>query len=333
MHSVKDATIFLTGGAGFVGSYIIEQLIPSEPKKIIILDNMLRGTFYNMKSFIDNPIVEFIEGDIRDTDKVREIMSQSDYCFHLAALRINRCAADPKEAFDVMVKANFDVIEAAKDFKIKKFIYSSSASIYGLAQNFPTPETDNPYDNKTFYGAAKMFGEQLLRCYHDMYGLDYVALRYFNVYGPRMDTEGKYTEVMIKWLDCIRDNKDPLIFGDGSTSMDFVYVSDIARANILALTSDVTDEAFNVGNCRETSLHELLELLIKANESELKPKYMPDNTINPVSKRIASIDKAKELLGFEPEVSLEKGLKQLSDWYFERVKEKQNDPHSEAVSN
>jgi UDP-glucose 4-epimerase len=155
-----------------------------------------------------------------------------------------------------------------------------------------------------------------------MYGLDYVALRYFNVFGPRMDTDGKYTEVMIKWLDCIRDNKNPLIFGDGSTSMDFVYVRDVAKANVLALLSDVTDESFNIGNQRETSLKELLEILLKVNNSTLEPKFMPENTVNPVSRRLADISKAKRLLGYEPTVSLEVGLKLLSDWYFEKQKNK-----------
>ena len=153
---------------------------------------------------------------------LEKLVQQSDYVFHMAALRINACAADPREGFDVMVKATFDLIELCKKHQIKKIVYSSTASVYGLAQNFPTPESDNPYNNQTFYGGAKIWGEQLLRSYKFMYGLDYVALRYFNVYGPRMDTDGKYTEVMIKWLDCIRDRNRPRIFGDGTDSMDFV---------------------------------------------------------------------------------------------------------------
>ena len=173
-------------------------------------------------------------------------MKFADYCFHMAALRINACASDPKEAFDVMVKSTFDIIDSAKRNDIQKFIFSSSASIYGLSQNFPTPEDDHPYDNQTFYGAAKLFGEQILRSYKHMHGLDYVALRYFNVYGPRMDTDGKYTEVMIKWLDCIREGRVPQIYGDGKTSMDFIFVEDVATANVKALLSKATDQTFNV---------------------------------------------------------------------------------------
>ncbi|MFI5194542.1 MAG: NAD-dependent epimerase/dehydratase family protein, partial [Chitinophagales bacterium] len=261
MNKIKDSTILITGGAGFIGSYVIEELIPLKPKKIIILDNLIRGSRANMKNFLSNPLIEFHEGDIRDTGLLEKCISGTDYIFHMAALRINACAANPREGFDVMLKSTFEVATLSAKHKVKKIIYSSSASVYGLAQHFPTPETDNPYNNQTFYGAAKMWGEQLFRSFKFMYGLDYVALRYFNAYGPRMDTDGKYTEVMIKWLDCIRDGKNPLIYGDGSTTMDFIYVKDIARANIAALQAEVTDESFNIGNCEETSLRGLLDVL------------------------------------------------------------------------
>ncbi|HTD95198.1 MAG TPA: NAD-dependent epimerase/dehydratase family protein [Chitinophagaceae bacterium] len=321
MHSkVKDSVILVTGGAGFIGSYVIEELIQLHPRKIVILDNFIRGTMENMKSFYENPIIEMHIGDIRDTAKLEECITGCDYIFHMAALRINACAANPQDGFDVMLKSTFDLATLAVKHKVKKVIYSSSASVYGLAQHFPTPETDNPYNNQTFYGAAKMWGEQLFRSFKFMYGLDYVALRYFNAYGPRMDTDGKYTEVMIKWLDCIRDGKNPLIYGDGSTSMDFVYVKDIAKSNVEALESDVTDEAFNIGNQEETSLKELLEVLLKVNESKLRPEFREENSINPVSRRLADIGKAKKLLGFVPTVSLEQGMKELTQWYFEKIK-------------
>jgi UDP-glucose 4-epimerase len=319
-NKVKDSVICVTGGAGFIGSYVIEELIPLQPKKIVIIDNFIRGTRENMKSFINNPIVEFLEADIRDLDKLEQCIAGSDYVFHMAALRINACAANPREGFDVMLKSTFEVADLCRKHKVKKVIYSSSASVYGLAQHFPTPETDNPYNNQTFYGAAKMWGEQLFRSFKFMYGLDYVALRYFNAYGPRMDTDGKYTEVMIKWLDCIRDSRSPLIYGDGSTTMDFVYVKDIAKSNIAALQSNVTDEAFNIGNCEETSLKGLLDVLLKVNDSTLKPEFREETSYNPVSRRLADISKAKELLGFVPTVSLEEGMKELTEWYFSKLK-------------
>ncbi len=320
---VKDSTILVTGGAGFIGSYVVEELLPLKPKKIRIIDNFIRGSRENMKSFEGNPLIEFYQGDIRDTALLEKCVEGCDYIFHMAALRINACALNPQDGFEVMLKSTFDLAQLAVKHKIKKVVYSSSASVYGLAQHFPTPETDNPYDNQTFYGAAKLWGEQLFRSYKFMYGLDYVALRYFNAYGPRMDTDGKYTEVMIKWLDCIRDGRNPLIYGDGSTTMDFVYVRDIARANVAALQADVSDESFNIGNCEETSLRQLLDVLLKVNESSLEPEFREENSINPVSRRLADISKAENLLSFKPTVSLEEGMKELSAWYFEKIKSAQ----------
>jgi UDP-glucose 4-epimerase len=320
LNRIKDNVILVTGGAGFIGSYVVEELIQLHPKKIIIIDNLIRGGLPNMKNFIKNPVVEFHNADIRDLELLEKCISGTDYVFHMAALRINSCAANPREGFEVMLKSTFEIASLCVKHKIKKIIYSSSASVYGLAQHFPTPETDNPYNNQTFYGAAKMWGEQLFRSYKFMYGLDYVALRYFNAYGPRMDTDGKYTEVMIKWLDCIRDNRNPLIYGDGSTRMDFVYVKDIAKSNIAALQADVTDEAFNIGNCEETSLKELLGVLLKVNHSNLTPEFRDENSVNPVSRRLADINKAKRLLNFTPSISLEQGMKELSEWYFEKNK-------------
>jgi len=317
---IKNSTILVTGGAGFIGSYLVEELLQLKPCKILILDNFIRGSEANMKNFRNNPLVEVIFGDIRDHALLDSCIAGSDFVFHLAALRINACVANPREGFEVMLRSTFDIAELCVKHKIKKIIYSSSASVYGSAQHFPTPETDNPYDNQTFYGSAKMWGEQLFRSFKFMYGLDYAALRYFNVYGPRMDTDGKYTEVMIKWLDCIRTGKNPLIYGDGSTTMDFVYVRDIAKANIAALQADITDEVFNIGNCEETSLAQLLELILKVNNSDLKPDFVAENTINPVNRRLADISKAKQVLNYQPTVSLEQGLSELTEWYFSTTK-------------
>jgi UDP-glucose 4-epimerase len=319
-NSIAGSTILVTGGSGFIGSYVVELLLAKQPRKVIIVDNLCRGSFENMRNFLDNPLVEFIEGDIRDQALMERCVSGTDFVFHMAALRINACAADPREGFEVMIRSTFDLAMLCVKHKVKKVVYSSSASVYGLAQHFPTPETDNPYNNQTFYGGAKLWGEQLFRSFRFMYGLDFVALRYFNAYGPRMDTDGKYTEVMIRWLDCIRTGKNPLIYGDGSTSMDFVYVKDIARANIAALEADATDEAFNIGNCEETSLRQLLDVLLKVNNSALTPEFRPDNSINPVQRRLADISKAERMLQFKPSVTLEQGLRELSEWYFEKQK-------------
>jgi UDP-glucose 4-epimerase len=320
LKKINNSTILITGGAGFIGSYVVEELLQYAPKKIIIIDNLIRGCVENMQSFSNNKMVNFIEGDIRNTALVETYIKDCDYVFHMAALRINACAANTTEGFEVMLQATFNIAELCKKYQIKKVIYSSSASVYGLAQHFPTPETDNPYDNKTFYGAAKLWGEQLFKSYQFMYGLNYVALRYFNAYGSRMDTDGKYTEVMIKWLDCIRDNKVPLIYGDGNTTMDFVHVKDIAKANVAALVSNITDEVFNIGNCVETSLNQLLKVLLQVNNSTLIAEHREENTVNPVSKRWADINKAADVLNFKATISLQEGLKELSDWYFAKQK-------------
>lgn len=317
-NKVKQSVVLVTGGAGFIGSYVVEELINLGAKKIFIIDNLIRGSLKNMEGFVSNPTIVIIKEDIRNLKVLEDVIKECDYVFHMAALRINACAADQDEGFEVMIKSTFDIAKLCVKYKIKKVIYSSSASIYGLAQHFPTPESDNPYDNQTFYGSAKLWGEQLFRSFKFMHNLDYVALRYFNVYGARMDTDGKYTEVMIKWLNCIKSNKPPEIYGDGSTTMDFIYVSDIAKANIAALQSDITDEAFNVGNSIEVSLKELLDILLEVNFSNLKPVFKAENTVNPVNRRLASIEKAKLRLGFEPEIDLRTGLRILSTWYFEK---------------
>ena len=214
-----------------------------------------------------------------------------------------------------MVDGTFNVVEAAYLAGVRKVVAASSAAVYGAAEIFPTPEVHHSYNNRTLYGAAKGFNEALLRSFHEMHSLDYVALRYFNVYGPRMDIEGPYTEVMVRWMERIEQGIPPLILGDGRQTMDFVYVSDIARANVIAATSEVTDEVFNVASGIETSLNELAVLLADTMGSELAPQYGPERAVNSVRKRLGDTSKARRLLGFDAEVSLREGLKQLVSWW------------------
>jgi UDP-glucose 4-epimerase len=281
----------------------------------VILDNMSRGTRANIERALKDPRVTLTNGDIRDPETVRKTTQGMDAVIHMATLRITACAAEPREALGVMCDGSFNVAEAAQAAGVKKVVVASSASIYGLAEVFPTKEDHHPYNNRTWYGASKVMLEGLLRAFNDMYGLPYVALRYFNVYGPRMDIHGKYTEVLIRWMERIAAGQPPLILGDGTQTMDFVYIEDVARSNILALESDVTDDVFNIASGSETSLNQLAAALLKVMDSNLQPEYGPERKVNAVSRRLADTSKAERLLGFTAKVDLEDGLSRLVDWW------------------
>jgi UDP-glucose 4-epimerase len=317
---MQNKRVLITGGAGLVGSHIADLLVKEGVSEIVVLDNFTRGCLENLAWAQANGHVVLVEGDIRDQKLLADVMQGVDYVFHQAAIRITQCAEEPRLALEVLADGTFNVLEVAANAKVKKVVAASSASIYGMAEDFPTTESHHPYNNRTIYGAAKVFNEGLLRSFYDMYGLDYVALRYFNVYGPRMDIYGVYTEVLIRWMERIASGQPPLIFGDGKQTMDFVYIEDIARANILAAKADVTDEVFNVASGVETSLNDLAYSLAKVMGSDLKPEYGPERKVNPVQRRLASTTKAKELLGFEAEISLEEGLTRLVNWWREQKK-------------
>lgn len=313
---IKNSNILVTGGCGLVGSTTIDLLLRDcSPARIVILDDLSRGTLANVEKSLKDPRVTLVRGDIRDVDTVGAATQGMDAVIHMAAIRITACAASPREAMGVMCDGSFNVVEAARAAGVKKVVAASTASIYGLADTFPTREDHHPYNNRTWYGASKIMLEGLLRSYNDMHGLPYVALRYFNVYGPRMDIYGKYTEVLIRWMERIAAGQPPLILGDGTQTMDFVYIEDIARSNILALQSDVSDEVFNVASGQETSLNDLAAALLKVMGSDLKPEYGPERTINSVSRRLADTTKAERMLGFKTAVGLEEGLAILVDWW------------------
>lgn len=315
---INGSSILVTGGCGLVGSSTIDLLLRNfSPARIVILDNLSRGTMANVEEALQDSRVTLICGDIRDTDVVQRAMEGMDAVIHLAALRITACAAEPREALEVMCCGSFNVVDAAQAAGVKKVVAASSASIYGLADRFPTREDHHPYNNRTWYGAGKVMLEGLLRAYHDMYGLPYVALRYFNVYGPRMDVRGRYTEVLIRWMERIASGEPPLILGDGRQSMDFVYIDDVARANVLALQSGACDQVFNIASGCETSLNELAAALLKVMDSRLPPDHGPERKVNPVSRRLADVAKAEQDLGFAARVGLDEGLARLVEWWLE----------------
>lgn len=313
---IDGARILVTGGAGLIGSTTIDLLLSDHsPAQIVILDDLSRGTRENIASALEDPRSEFVQGDICQPETVRRAMHGVDAVLHLAALRITACAADTRRAMEVMCNGSFNVVDAAREFKVRKIVAASSASIYGMADVFPTKEEHHPYNNRTWYGASKVMLEGLLRSYHEMYGLPYAAMRYFNVYGPRMDLHGKYTEVLIRWMERIATGQPPLILGDGHQTMDFIYIDDVARANILALESDHVDEVFNIASGAETSLRELASALALVMNSELSPEYGPERSVNAVPRRLASTEKAAHLLGFKSAVDLQEGLRRLVKWW------------------
>ena len=312
---IRGQRCLVTGGAGTIGSTIVDQLLDAGAAEVMVLDNLVRGSRENLRHALSSGNVRLVEGDIRNRQLLTSLMTGTDLVFHQAAIRITQCATEPRLALEVLVDGTYEIVEAAADAGVRKVIAASSASVYGLAQDFPTGERHHPYANDTLYGAAKTFNEGLLRSFHAMRGLDYVALRYFNVYGPRMDIHGLYTEVLIRWMERIEAGQPPLILGDGKQTMDFVYTEDIARANLQAADSDATDEVFNIGSGTETDLNELAQTLLRVMGSSLPLEYGPPRGVNAVTRRLADISLAKKRLGWKPEVGLEDGLERLVSWW------------------
>ena len=314
-HRLDGATVLVTGGAGLIGSTIVDQLFDAGAAEVRVLDNLVRGQIANLAAACGNPGFVFLKGDIRDRAAVAKAVAGCDFVFHQAALRITLCAEQPRDCLDVLAGGTLNVFEAAAEAKVRKVVYASSASVYGAAEEFPTTEKHHPYGNRTLYGAAKLFDEGIARHFYDMNGLPSVGLRYFNVYGPRMDLTGAYTEVFIRWLDCAEEGRRPQIHGDGSATMDFVYVEDVARANLLAMQSDQDDAVYNVASGTETSLLGLWAAIQRVTERfDLEPEFHPPRKVNPVPRRLADTMRAKRDLDFTTQVSLDDGLRELAAW-------------------
>jgi len=312
---LAGARILITGGAGFVGSTIADRALEAGVDSIVLIDNLVRGRHENLETAMSARRVDLVIGDIRDRTMLARAMQGVDVVFHQAALRITQCADDPRAAVDVMATGTLNVLDAACAAGVRRVVAASSASVYGMATEFPTPEHHHAYDNRTLYGAAKLFDEGLLRSDHDMFGLDYVALRYFNVYGPRMDIHGVYTEVLVRWMERIERGEPLLIFGDGSQTMDFVFIDDVARANLLAATTSISDRVYNVARGEETSLLQLAHALQRVMRSDLPIEFGPERSVNPVPRRLADTGAAERDLGFRAAVGLDEGLAALVEWW------------------
>lgn len=311
-RDLSGSRVLLIGGAGFVGSHLADLLVGEDVAEIAIFDNFARGRLSNLERALRAPKVRLVEGDIRDPAALAAAVEGTDFVCHLAALWLLQCVEDPRAAVDVNITGTYNVVEACHQAKVERVVYSSSASVYGDMLQAPMTE-EHPFNNRTLYGATKIAGEQVFRAFHEMHGLDWVGLRYFNIYGPRQDYRGAYVAVMMKALDRIDAGQPPIIFGDGTQSYDFVYVGDVARANLLALKAPASDESFNVASGTPTSINELIALLLELCESRLQPEYRPASQ-SFVSHRLASTGKAARLLGFKAEVDLREGMRRLVEW-------------------
>jgi UDP-glucose 4-epimerase len=317
-HSrLAGARVLITGGAGLIGSHVADQLVQAGVGHVVVVDNMTRGRVENLAQAHATGTLTIVEGDIRDRALLASQFAGIDVVIHLAAIRLTQCAEQPRLAVEVMADGTFNVLEAAAQARTPRVVAASSATVYGMAERFPTDETHHPYENRTLYGATKLFNEGLLKAFQEMYGLDFVALRPFNVYGPRMDTHGAYTEVLIRWMDRIERGLPPLIFGDGAQSMDFIFVEDVARAFVLAAAAgpEASGQVFNAASGVETSLKELASALLGVMQSDLPIEYGPVRALTAVPRRLADTRLARERLGFEARVGLTEGLERLVRWW------------------
>ena len=315
---IDGSKILVIGGAGFIGSFVVSELLKTKVGKIIIYDNFARGKESNVSDNLQDPRCEIYPngGDVRDVDILNDAMQGCDAVIHLAAMWLLHCKDFPRTAFHVNIEGTFNVLEACVKNKIKRLVYSSSASVYGDASEVPMTE-EHPFNNKNFYGATKIAGEAMCRAYYDRYGLSYVGLRYMNVYGPHQDQTAAYTGVIPIMLNKIDANEAPTINGDGTQAYDFIDVEDVARCNICSLESDAVDEFYNVGTGVQTSIKELCDSILDLKESELVVTFNPynaDDARRLVQNRIGCPEKASEDLGFNYRYDLRTGLQRLIDW-------------------
>ena len=315
---LKGKKILVIGGAGFIGSHVVHELLKEEVAEVIVYDNFARGKISNLDVNLSDPRCTVFPdgGDIREVDVLNRAVAQVDGVVHLAAMWLLHSKEYPRTAFDVNIQGTFNVLEACVNNGIERLVYSSSASVYGDAAFIPMTE-EHPFNNRNFYGASKIAGEAMARAFYDRYGLSYVGLRYMNVYGPYQDQTAAYTGVIPIMLNKIDANEVPIINGDGSQAYDFVSARDVARCNVLSLKSEVADEFFNVGTGVQTSIKELCDLILQLKESELKVEYKPyseEDSRRMVQNRIGSTEKARTILGFEYLDGLRAGLIELISW-------------------
>ena len=321
-NKLENSKVLIIGAAGFVGSFLVKEILKEPVKQVVLYDNFTRGKIDNIEEGLKDPRCHLFSygGDIREVDVLDKAMEGVDYVFHLAAMWLLHCKDFPRTAFEVNIAGTFNVLEACVKHKVKKLIYSSSASVYGDAVQVPMTE-DHPFNNKNFYGATKIAGEAMCTAYHDRYGLEIIGLRYMNVYGPGQDQHAAYSGVVPVVLNKIDRNEAPSANGDGSQAYDFIYVEDVARSNIYAAKSDVKLGYYNIATEVQTTIKELCNIMLKLKNSSLKINYIPystDDARQLVQNRIGSRQKAEKELGFKYKYSLEEGLNELIKWREEK---------------
>ena len=312
---IKGKKLVVVGGAGLIGSHTVDRLTQEDVGEIIIYDNFTRGSAGNLERALRDPRVRIFDigGDITQPDILERALQGADGVFHFAALWLLQCHEFPHSAFKVNVEGTFNVLQACIAQKVSRLVYSSSASVYGDVVSEPMAE-DHPFMNKNFYGATKIAGEAMASAFHHRYGLDFVGLRYMNVYGPRQDYQGAYIAVIMKMLDAIDRGEGPTIMGDGSEAFDFVAVEDCAHANVRGMKSSATGEFYNVGTGTRTSLKEIAEKLLDLTGSNQAINFAPRSQATLVRNRIGDPTKATRDLDFTAEIDLDEGLRRLIQW-------------------
>lgn len=312
---IKGKKLVVVGGAGLIGSHTVDRLTAEDVGEIVVYDNFTRGSVGNLERALRDPRVKIFDigGDITQPDILESAFDGADGVFHFAALWLLQCHEYPQSAFKVNVEGTFNVLQACVTKQVSRLVYSSSASVYGDAVSEPMAE-DHPFMNKNFYGATKIAGEAMATAFHHRYGLDFVGLRYMNVYGPRQDYHGAYIAVIMKMLDAIDKGEGPTIMGDGSEAFDFVAVEDCAYANVQAMKSSATGEFYNVGTGKRTSLKEVAEKLLALTGSNQAINYAPRSQATLVRNRIGDPAKATREIDFTAQIDLDEGLRRLIDW-------------------
>lgn len=312
----KNRLYLVTGGAGFIGSHIVETLV-NRGEKVRVLDNLMTGKYENIANFEGG--IEFILGDIRDFNVLGKAVDGVDTIFHEAAIpSVPRSVEDPQLNHDSNINGTFNVLLAARDAGVRRVVYAASSSAYGEIGTGEKKEDQLPSPLSP-YAVAKLVGEYYCQVFTRVYGLETVSLRYFNVFGPRQDPSSPYSGVISKFVTTLLNGDRPMIFGDGEQSRDFTYVANVVDANIRAAESaDAVGEVINLGVNQRTTLNQLLSELQKIIGTNIAPQYEPPRA-GDIRHSLADISRAEKLLGFKPLIGLEEGLKATVDWYRRNV--------------